>query len=95
MMIRMASPDYGWFLHLGCVYGCPVSATQTLKGQYIYGFLIGLFVIIVRVFNPHIPEGVMLAILFMNVFAPLIDHYVLQANIRKRRKRWAVATQGN
>lgn len=73
----------------------PVSATQTLKGQYIYGFLIGLFVIIVRVFNPAYPEGVMLAILFMNVFAPLIDHYVLQANIRKRRKRWAVATQGN
>jgi Na+-transporting NADH:ubiquinone oxidoreductase subunit B len=76
----------------------PVSAAQTIKGQYIYGFLIGLFVIVVRVFNPAYPEGVMLAILFMNVFAPLIDHYVLQANIKKRRKRWenaAVATQGN
>jgi Na+-transporting NADH:ubiquinone oxidoreductase subunit B len=69
----------------------PVSATQTLKGQYIYGFLIGFFAILVRVFNPAYPEGVMLAILFMNVFAPLIDHYVIQANVRKRRKRWAKA----
>ncbi|MFO8128652.1 MAG: NADH:ubiquinone reductase (Na(+)-transporting) subunit B [Bacteroidales bacterium] len=66
----------------------PVSATQTIKGQWIYGFLIGFFAIIIRVFNPAYPEGVMLAILFMNVFAPLIDYYVLQANIRKRRKRW-------
>ncbi len=69
----------------------PVSATQTIKGQYIYGFLIGFFAILVRVFNPAYPEGMMLAILFMNVFAPLIDHYVIQANVRKRRKRWQKA----
>jgi len=69
----------------------PVSATQTIKGQYIYGFLIGFFAILVRVFNPAYPEGMMLAILFMNVFAPLIDHYVIQANVRNRRKRWQKA----
>ena len=66
----------------------PVTATQTTRGKYIYGFLIGFFAVMVRVFNPAYPEGMMLAILFMNVFAPLIDHYVLQANIRRRRKRW-------
>lgn len=69
----------------------PVTATQTTKGKYIYGFLIGFFAIMVRVFNPAYPEGMMLAILLMNVFAPLIDHYVIQANIRKRKKRWAAA----
>lgn len=67
----------------------PVTATQTTKGKYIYGFLIGIFAILVRVFNPAYPEGMMLAILLMNVFAPLIDHYVIQANVRKRKKRWA------
>lgn len=74
----------------GAVYMAtdPVTASQTLKGQYIYGFLIGLFAILVRVFNPAYPEGMMLAILFMNIFAPLIDHYIIQANIRKRQKRW-------
>ena len=65
----------------------PVSATQTNKGKYIYGFLIGLFAILFRVFNPAYPEGMMLAILFMNVMAPLIDHYVVEANIKKRLKR--------
>ena len=69
----------------------PVTASQTTRGKYIYGFLIGFFAIMVRVFNPAYPEGMMLAILLMNVFAPLIDHYVVQANIKKRRKRWAVA----
>jgi Na+-transporting NADH:ubiquinone oxidoreductase subunit B len=75
----------------GAVYMAtdPVTASQTTKGKYIYGFLIGLFAIIVRVFNPAYPEGMMLAILLMNVFAPLIDHYVIQANIKKRKKRWA------
>jgi len=74
----------------GAVYMAtdPVTASQTLKGQYIYGFLIGFFAIMVRVFNPAYPEGMMLAILFMNIFAPLIDHYIVQANIRKRKKRW-------
>jgi len=77
----------------GAVYMAtdPVTATQTLKGQYIYGFLIGFFAILARVINPAYPEGMMLAILFMNVFAPLIDHYVIQANIGKRRKRWQKA----
>ncbi|NQT76406.1 MAG: NADH:ubiquinone reductase (Na(+)-transporting) subunit B [Bacteroidetes bacterium] len=69
----------------------PVTATQSTKGKYIYGFLIGFFAILVRVFNPAYPEGMMLAILLMNVFAPLIDHYVIQANVKKRRKRWAAA----
>ncbi|MCK5079930.1 MAG: NADH:ubiquinone reductase (Na(+)-transporting) subunit B [Bacteroidales bacterium] len=68
----------------------PVTASQTKKGKYIYGFLIGFFAIMVRVINPAYPEGMMLAILLMNVFAPLIDHYVIQVNIKRRRKRWAV-----
>ncbi len=65
----------------------PVSAAQTPKGKIIYGFLIGLFAILIRVINPAYPEGVMLAILLMNVFAPLIDHYVIEGNIKKRLKR--------
>lgn len=67
----------------------PVSAAQTDKGKWIYGFLVGFFAIAIRVFNPAYPEGIMLAILFMNVMAPLIDHYVIQANINKRKKRLA------
>ena len=65
----------------------PVTAAQTNTGKYIYGFLIGIFAILIRVFNPAYPEGMMLAILFMNVMAPLIDHYVVRANIRRRLKR--------
>jgi Na+-transporting NADH:ubiquinone oxidoreductase subunit B len=65
----------------------PVTASQTATGKYIYGFLIGLLGIMIRVFNPAYPEGIMLAILFMNVMAPLIDHYVIQANIKRRQKR--------
>ncbi|MBN2522412.1 MAG: NADH:ubiquinone reductase (Na(+)-transporting) subunit B [Bacteroidales bacterium] len=65
----------------------PVSAAQTEKGKYIYGFLIGILAILIRVLNPAYPEGVMLAILLMNVFAPLIDHYVIEANIKRRMKR--------
>ena len=65
----------------------PVTSAQTSKGKYIYGFLIGLFAILIRVLNPAYPEGMMLAILFMNVFAPLIDHFVIEANIKKRHKR--------
>lgn len=71
----------------------PVSGTQTNKGKYIYGFLIGLLAILIRVFNPAYPEGIMLAILFMNVMAPMIDHYVVQANIKRRLKRVKVMTQ--
>lgn len=65
----------------------PVTAAQTSKGKYIYGFLIGFLAILIRVLNPAYPEGVMLAILLMNVFAPLIDHYVIESNIKKRLKR--------
>ncbi|MBL4753212.1 MAG: NADH:ubiquinone reductase (Na(+)-transporting) subunit B [Flavobacteriales bacterium] len=65
----------------------PVTAAQTNTGKYIYGFLIGLFAIMIRVFNPAYPEGMMLAILFLNVMAPLIDHYVIQANIKRRLNR--------
>lgn len=65
----------------------PVTAAQTAKGQWIYGFLVGFIAILVRVFNPAYPEGVMMAILFMNVMAPLVDHYVIEANISKRLKR--------
>jgi Na+-transporting NADH:ubiquinone oxidoreductase subunit B len=65
----------------------PVSAAATPKGQLIYGFLIGVLAIMIRVANPAYPEGVMLAILFMNVFAPLIDHFVVQGNIKRRLAR--------
>tara|TARA_Y100000031_G_C8221185_1_gene386011 strand:+ start:208 stop:1356 length:1149 start_codon:yes stop_codon:yes gene_type:complete len=65
----------------------PVTAAQTKNGMYIYGFLIGIIAILIRVFNPAYPEGVMLSILLMNVFAPLIDHYVIESNIKKRLKR--------
>ena len=70
----------------------PVTASQTNKGKWIYGFLIGFLSILIRVFNPAYPEGVMLAILLMNVFAPTIDHYVVQGNVKKRMKRLKVKT---
>tara|TARA_Y100000385_G_C13067306_1_gene627322 strand:- start:195 stop:1364 length:1170 start_codon:yes stop_codon:yes gene_type:complete len=65
----------------------PVSASQTTMGKWIYGFLVGLLGILIRVVNPAYPEGIMMAILFMNVMAPLIDHYVVSANINRRMKR--------
>ncbi|HQV74555.1 MAG TPA: NADH:ubiquinone reductase (Na(+)-transporting) subunit B [Flavobacteriales bacterium] len=68
----------------------PVTASQTNTGKWIYGFLIGVMAILIRVVNPAYPEGMMLAILFMNVMAPLIDHYVVQANIKRRLKRTAL-----
>ena len=70
----------------------PVTATQTNKGKIIYGILVGFFAIVIRVFNPAYPEGMMLAILFMNVFAPLIDHYIIEANVKKRIGRVKVIT---
>ncbi|MFV8837871.1 NADH:ubiquinone reductase (Na(+)-transporting) subunit B [Salinimicrobium soli] len=88
--------NFPWYQHLlvgGLMFGIvymatdPVSAAQTYKGKWIYGFLIGFFSIMIRVFNPAYPEGVMLAILLMNVFAPTIDHYVIQGNIKRRLKR--------
>ncbi|UXX80519.1 NADH:ubiquinone reductase (Na(+)-transporting) subunit B [Reichenbachiella carrageenanivorans] len=68
----------------------PVTAAQTETGKWIYGFLIGILTIIIRVFNPAYPEGIMLAILLMNVFAPLIDYYVVAANKKRRLKRATV-----
>ena len=65
----------------------PVSAAQTNTGKWIYGFLTGLLCILIRVVNPAYPEGVMMAILFMNVMAPLVDHYLVSANINRRMKR--------
>ena len=70
----------------------PVTASQTNRGKWIYGFLIGFISIAIRVFNPAYPEGVMLAILLMNVFAPTIDHYVVQGNVKRRLKRLKTKT---
>ncbi|MFN7603474.1 MAG: RnfABCDGE type electron transport complex subunit D, partial [Bacteroidota bacterium] len=68
----------------------PVTASQTETGKWIYGILIGVFTVLIRVFNPAYPEGIMLAILLMNVFAPLIDYYVVSANKNRRLKRATV-----
>ncbi|MCL1943848.1 MAG: NADH:ubiquinone reductase (Na(+)-transporting) subunit B [Candidatus Azobacteroides sp.] len=68
----------------------PVTSARTVSGKYIYGFLIGLFGILIRVINPGYPEGMMLAILLMNMFAPVIDYFVVQANIKRRLKRMRV-----
>lgn len=89
----MAIPAWQHLLIGGFAFGAvymatdPVSAAQTERGKIIYGFLIGILAILIRVLNPAYPEGVMLAILLMNVFAPLIDHYVVEANVKKRLKR--------
>lgn len=68
----------------------PVTAAQTETGKWVYGLLIGMFTILIRVFNPAYPEGIMLAILFMNVFAPLIDYFVVSANKKRRIQRATV-----
>ncbi|MDD2550963.1 MAG: NADH:ubiquinone reductase (Na(+)-transporting) subunit B [Bacteroidales bacterium] len=73
----------------------PVTGSQTEKGKWIYGFLIGLLAVLVRVFNPAYPEGMMLSILLMNAFAPLIDYYVIQGNIKKRKKIAAAAAKNS
>lgn len=65
----------------------PVTSARTETGKYIYGFLIGFMTIVIRVMNPGYPEGMMLSILFMNMFAPLIDYCVVQRNISARMKR--------
>jgi len=81
-------------LAFGIVYMAtdPVTGSQTNRGKWIYGFLIGFISVMIRVFNPAYPEGVFLAILLMNVFAPTIDHYVVRGNIRRRMKRLKQAT---
>lgn len=91
-----AVAQFPWHYHLvfgGFAFGAvfmatdPVTAARTEKGKWFYGFFIGALAIIIRVLNPGYPEGMMLAILFMNVFAPLIDYYVVEGNIKKRMKR--------
>ena len=85
----MSTPFWHHLLIGGFAFGTvfmatdPVTASQTNKGKWIYGFLVGFISIMIRVFNPAYPEGVMLAILLMNVFAPTIDHYVVQGNVKK------------
>lgn len=89
----MHVPAYYHWLVGGFAFGAvymatdPVSAAQTEKGKWIYGFAIGAFTVLLRIFNPAYPEGVMLSILLLNVFAPLIDHLVVQRHIKKRLQR--------
>lgn len=92
----MGETPISWYEHLflgGFCFGAvfmatdPVTSARTETGKYIYGFLIGLMTIVIRVMNPGYPEGMMLAILFMNMFAPLIDYCVVQLNISSRMKR--------
>ena len=103
-IFNVAGPDTAvahmpWYEHLvlgGFCFGAvfmatdPVTSSRTETGKYIYGFLIGAMAIIIRVLNPGYPEGMMLAILLMNIFAPLIDYCVVQNNISRREKRAAL-----
>jgi Na+-transporting NADH:ubiquinone oxidoreductase subunit B len=97
----MELPFYYHFVMGGFAFGAvfmatdPVSGSQTEKGKWIYGFLIGVLSILFRVLNPAYPEGVMLAILLMNLFAPLIDYFVVQSSIKKRLKRAKVPTNNS
>lgn len=86
--------SFGWHVVLGgWAFGAafmatdPVTAAQTQTGRWIYGFLIGVLVVVIRVVNPAYPEAMMLAILFLNVFASTIDHFVVEANVRRRSRR--------
>jgi len=81
------APAGGYAFGLAFMVTEPVSASHTNAGRYIYGALIGVMVVMIRVINPAFPEGMMLAILFGNVFAPLIDYFVVQANIKRRARR--------
>jgi len=88
-----------WYEHLvlgGFAFGAvfmatdPVTSTRTETGKWIYGFIIGVMAIVIRVMNPGYPEGMMLAILLMNMFAPTIDHFIVERNISKRMKRGGI-----
>jgi len=79
----------GWAFGTVFMATDPVSAAQTNRGRWIYGFMIGVLVVLIRVVNPAYPEGMMLAILLMNVMAPLIDHFVIASNIKRRKARYA------
>ncbi|MCL2561138.1 MAG: NADH:ubiquinone reductase (Na(+)-transporting) subunit B [Rikenellaceae bacterium] len=95
--IYMAMPAYYHLLLGGFAFGAvfmatdPVTAAQTDTGKWIYGLAIGVMAVLIRVVNPGYPEGIMLAILFMNAMAPLVDHYVVEANVRRRRRRLIAA----
>lgn len=84
----------GWAFGTVFMVTDPVSSAFTPRGQYIYGFLVGVMVVLIRVMNPAYPEGMMLSILFMNMFAPLIDWGFTRANIRRRAKRLAESREG-
>lgn len=92
----MLMPPYYHLIIGGLAFGAvymatdPVTATHTDTGKWIYGFLIGMLTVLIRVFNPAYPEGIMLAVLLMNVFAPLIDYYIIEANKNRRLKRATV-----
>lgn len=94
----MQLPFYYHFVIGGFTFGAvymatdPVTGSQTERGKWIYGFLIGILSVMFRVFNPAYPEGVMLAILLMNLFAPLIDYYVVQASVKRRLSRATAAS---
>lgn len=93
MNTYMDMPAYYHLIIGGFAFGAvfmatdPVTGSQTNKGKWIYGFLIGFMAVVIRVLNPGYPEGMMLAILFMNAMVPLIDHYVVGSNIKRRTKR--------
>lgn len=93
----MTLPAYKHLLYGGFLFGTvfmatdPVTASQTETGKWIFGFLTGMLAILIRVLNPAYPEGMMLAILLMNVFAPLIDYYVVEANVNRRLRRYKKA----
>jgi Na+-transporting NADH:ubiquinone oxidoreductase subunit B len=91
-----AAANMPWYEHVatgGFCFGAvfmatdPVTSARTENGKFIYGFLIGVVAVLVRVLNPGYPEGMMLAILLMNMFAPLIDYVFVQRNINKRLSR--------
>jgi Na+-transporting NADH:ubiquinone oxidoreductase subunit B len=92
-----AMPFYWHFVVGGWAFGAvfmatdPVSSAFTDRGKWFYGLFIGILVVLIRVVNPAYPEGMMLAILFMNMFAPFLDHFVVQANIKRRVARNATA----
>ena len=93
MNVYMDIPAYYHLIIGGFAFGAvfmatdPVTSAQTNTGKWIYGLLTGALAVLIRVVNPAYPEGMMLSILFMNAMAPLIDHYVVEANIRRRQRR--------
>ena len=90
----MFLPPHYHFVMGGFAFGMvymatdPVSSAHTQKGMWYYGILIGMMCILIRAINPAYPEGMMLAILFANAFAPLFDYYVLESNVRRRKARY-------